>query len=639
MGRLTYPDLPVEKKEEERAPWLRPFPVKALFSLTVLACLFFLPLCCFSQPKGHEPSRVELESLRETIRHHNKRYYVDNQPEISDGEYDRLVQRLRDLEAAHPECITADSPTQRVSGAASAAFGTVTHSTPMLSLEKAHNEKDLRDFDRRTNSFLGSEDEIVYVVEPKIDGLAVEMVYKDGGLTVVSTRGDGVVGEDVTPNGRTIGAVPLRLSTPGNENVPSLLEARGEVYMEKKAFLALNDERGRNGEALFANPRNAAAGSLRQKDPAVTATRRLNVFFYGSGTMTGLEFVAHWEKLEYFKRVGLRVNPLNRLCRGMDEALLQLREMQAKREDLPYEIDGVVIKVNSLWMQAKLGNTAEAPRWAIAYKFPSKQATTTVIDIVVQTGRTGALTPVAVLVPVEIGGALVNRAGLHNQEEIARKDIRIGDTVLVERAGDAVPQIVKVIASRRTGSERSFVFPGQCPICGGPVVRRDGEAAHRCENSLCPAQQMAALEHFASRKGMNMKGVGPAVIEKLVRAGCLHDVGDFFVLTRNDLLAVDGVGQKTAQNFLDAVSQSRRVRLIRFLYALGIRHVGERAAGILASRFGNLEGLKAASKAELTAIPGIGPETAKSVHGYFQEPRNLLVLRKLFDNGVQISEP
>ncbi len=582
---------------------------------------------------------MEMETLREAIRYHNKRYYVDNNPVISDGEYDRLVQRLKTLEEEHPEWITPDSPTQRVGAAASGVFRTVTHTVPMLGLAKARDEEDLRDFDKRLKDLLSSHGEIEYIFEPKIDGIAIEVVYENGILTGGATRGDGVVGENVTRNVKTIRAIPLKLMTQEQGVFPDRLEVRGEVYMDKKAFTALNEKRGYNGEELFANPRNAAAGSMRQKDPGVTAQRRLNAFFYGSGTVEGRQFGTHWEKLDYFKRVGLRVNPHNRICHGMDEVIARFRELKNRRGLLPYEIDGVVVKVNNLRRQEELGNTAEAPRWAIACKFPPKQATAIVKDIQIQMGRTGALTPVAILEPVEIGGVRVSRVSLHNQGEIVRKDIRIGDTVLVERAGDVIPDIVKVIPSRRTETEQPFVFPQQCPVCGSPVVRQDGDAVYRCGNPLCPAKQMAGFEHFVSRQGMNIRGVGPKLMVQLVRTGLLQDVGDFYGLTREQLVSLESMGDKSAQNILRAIEQSRRPTLERFLYALGIRHVGEQAAHKLASHFGSLKNLEMASEGDLNVIPDIGPETARSVYNYFRDPGHLVILRKLFDKDVRIVVP
>lgn len=581
----------------------------------------------------------EIETLREEIRYHNKLYYVDNNPEISDAEYDALMQRLRDLEAAHPELITPDSPTQRMGATPSGEFKAVTHTIPMLSLDNARDDEELREFDLRLKDLLNRDDEIEYVLEPKIDGLAVEVVYQNGVLTVGSTRGDGITGENVTQNLKTIHALPLKLLEQPGKEFPALLEARGEVYMTKDDFEILNAERAGTGEELFANPRNSAAGSLRQKDPAITAQRRLSIFFYGTGAIEDQHFDTHWDTLEYFKRVGLRTNSLNRLCRGIDEVLAQYHELKTIRDSLPYEIDGAVVKVNRVRLQEQLGSTANSPRWAIAYKFPAKQATTTLNDIVVQVGRTGALTPVAVLEPVDIGGVRVSRATLHNQDEIERKDIRIGDTVLVQRAGDVIPEIVKVITSQRVGTEEPFVFPEQCPVCGGDVVRLDGEAAHRCANPDCPAKYIEALEHFVSPQGMNIKGIGPKLIEQLVHEGLIRDAADFYFLTHEQLVPLERMGAQSAHNVIQAIEQSKRPTLDRFLYALGIRQVGNHTATLLATSFGSLNQIQIASEEELMTVYGIGPETAQSIYDYFRGEEADRLLRKFYDGGVEIVNP
>ena len=606
-------------------------------------CLVILLSCqslAFAQAISEQEQLIqELEALREEIRYHDKLYYVENNPEISDAEYDRLMQHLKDLEAAHPDLVTADSPTQRVGTMPSSDFETVTRRLPMLSLENARDEKEIRDFDRRLKELLQIDSEIEYVFEPKIDGLAVETVYERGSLTLGSTRGDGVNGENVTPNMRMVSAIPLKLLAQGDEELPSLLEARGEVYMDKAAFETLNEERSREGEELFANPRNSAAGSLRQKDPAVTAQRRLKVFFYGSGAIEGRNFETHWEKLEYFKSLGLRVNPLNRRCLGIDEAIAQFQDLTAQRESLPYEIDGAVIKVNDLGLQEELGDLANSPRWAIAWKFPAKQATTVLKDIQIQVGRSGALTPVAILEAVEIGGVTVSRATLHNQDEIERKDIRIGDTVLVERAGDVIPKIVKVIRSKRTGTEQKFEFPETCPVCGGSVVRAAGEAVVRCENPDCPAKQLARIEHFVSREAMNIGGAGPKLIELLVAEKLIRDADDLYFLTVEQLIPLEGIGEKKAQNLIEAIEASKATTLERLLYALGILHVGKQTAHVLAEHFGRLDSLQLATEAELRSIHEIGSETAKSIYEYFRSEQSARLLRKLFDAGVEVVEP
>ena len=614
--------------------------MKRIGAASLLLFLFlFTSLSAAQAPANKAHIVQELEALREEIRYHNKLYYVDNQPEISDAEYDRLVQRLRDLEAAYPELITPDSPTQRVGAPPSEDFEPATHRSPMLSLAKALNESELRAFDQRLKHMLGSQEEIEYVFEPKIDGLAVEVIYEQGTLTSGLTRGDGVVGENVTQNLKMIYAIPLKLLKQGDENFPMVLEAHGEVYMSKEDFAACNEDRARSKEELFANPRNAAAGSVRQKDPDITAKRRLNVFFYGSGIIEGREFETHWEKLEYFNSVGLRTNPLNRICQGIEEIIAQYRVLQDERESLPYEIDGVVVKVNNLRLQEELGRGTDSPRWAIAYKFPAKQATTTVTDILIQVGRTGVLTPVAVLALVEIGGVQVSRATLHNQDEIERKDIRIGDTVLVQRAGDVIPEIIKVIASQRTGAEQPFAFPQQCPVCGGDVLRLEGDTVHRCMNPDCPAKQTAKIAHFASRRAMNIKGVGPKLIEQLLERGLIEDGADLYLLTPEQLLSLDRIGSKSAQKIMHAIEQSRRPTLERLLYALGIRQVGQQTARLLSKHFKTLDCLKNTTLEELQSLKGIGPEAARNVYQYFRDDHTEQLLRKLFDGGVEIVAP
>ncbi len=616
--------------------------MKRSFSFIFLGVFFIVASSAFTaSPSSDNIADVvkELDTLREEIRYHNKLYYVDNNPEISDAEYDALMQRLRDIEAAYPDLITPDSPTQRIGAPPSEQFEPVVHAMPMLSLAKAVDEDELRAFDRQLKELLHTPDDIEYVVEPKMDGLAIEVVYVDGVLTMGATRGDGVTGENVTANLKTIAALPLKLLAQDDAPFPARLDVRGEVYMNRADFAALNDERARNGEELFANPRNSAAGSLRQKDPAITARRRLHVLFYGSGNVDGLEVATHWGKLEFFKQAGLRINPLNRLCLGIDAVLAQYRELAALRDSLPYEIDGMVVKVNSLRWQAALGNTANTPRWAIAYKFPAKQATTTVKDIVVQIGRTGVLTPVAVLEPVDIGGVTISRATLHNQDTIDRKDIRIGDTVLVERAGDVIPEIIKVITSQRTGTEQPFVFPEQCPVCGGEIVRIEGEAAHRCINPDCPAKQAERVEHFVSAQGMNIHGIGPKLIDQFLQTGLIRDVGDIYFLQHAQLAALERMGDQSAHNIMRAIEQSKRPSLDRFLYALGIRYVGDQTAKILAHSFDNFEQIRSASIDDLTVVDGIGQETAQSIYAYFRDEQTTNMLQRLFDGGIEIVNP
>ncbi len=581
----------------------------------------------------------EVEWLRTELHRHNRLYYVEDSPEISDAEYDRLMRRLQQRETAHPDLITPDSPTQRVGAAPLDKFETVTHSVPMLSLANAMNEQELRDFEARIHRLLATDEDIEYVFEPKIDGLAFEVVYEYGALTIGSTRGDGVTGENVTQNLRTVKSIPLRLTPPEGRELPALLEVRGEVYMDIEDFARLNTERERNGAPLFANPRNAAAGSLRQLDPAVTATRPLKAFFYALGAAEGVSFETHWEMLEYFTRLGLRTNPMNRVCHGIEEVIRLYAEWKEAKDSLPYEIDGTVVKVNSFRVQEELGFISRSPRWAFAYKFPAKQDTTKILNIIVQVGRTGALTPVAVLDPVNLRGVQVSRATLHNQDEIDRKDIRIGDTVIVQRAGDVIPEVVKVIDTARTGDETCFTIPSQCPVCGGQVIRPEGEAVHRCANPDCPAKQIGAMEHFVSKRAMDIDGVSVKQLEMLVNHGLIHDAADLYFLTKEQLLPLERMAEKSAENMIQAIEQSKRPPLAKFLYALGIRHVGEHTAKILAAAFGSLDRLQAATEEELVAIHDIGPEVAKSVFQYFHQERTRQFLQKFLDGGVQIVNP
>ncbi len=587
----------------------------------------------------------EIEGLRHEIRRHNKLYYVDANPEVSDAEYDRIMSRLQDLEALHPDLITPDSPTQRVGAVPLDKFETITHTVPMLSLANAMNEQELWDFDARIKRLLGTEEEIEYVFEPKIDGLAFEVVYENGIFTVGSTRGDGVTGEDVTQNLKTVHSIPLRLleerSPDGIQEfvLPKRLEVRGEVYMDKNDFAALNKAQEKKGEALFANPRNAAAGSLRQKDPAITATRPLTAFFYAIGAFEGLSFQTHWAILEYFKHVGLRTNPLNRICRGIEDVITCYTEWKETKESLSYEIDGSVVKVNSIQLQQDLGAISRSPRWAIAYKFPPKRETTRIQDIIVQVGRTGALTPVAVLEPIKLRGVQVSRATLHNQDEIDRKDVRIGDTVVVQRAGDVIPEVVKVVESKRTGEEKKFIMPAQCPVCAAQVIRPAGEAVHRCTNPDCRAKVIGNLEHFVSKRAVNIEGVSIKQLELFYDQGLIRDAADLYFLKKEHLVPLERMADKSAENVIQAIAQSKQPALHRFLHALGIRHVGEHAAKILAASFGSLERIQTASEEELTAVHEIGTEVAKSVYHYFHQECTTQLLRKFLDSGVAIVNP
>lgn len=571
--------------------------------------------------------------LREDIRRYDYYYYVLNQPLVSDAEYDRLFLELQELEQKYPELVVPDSPTQRVGAPPAEEFAQVEHAIPMLSLQNCFSDEELEEWDERVRRLLGGEP-VEYVCEPKLDGLSVELVYVDGVFTVGSTRGDGRVGEDVTRNLRTIKQVPLRLF-PLDGKVPRLLEARGEVYMEKEAFRHLNEERERAGEPLFANPRNAAAGSLRQLDPNITASRPLKVFFYAMGRAEGIEIRSQVELLTIFPKLGLPANPLWKLCKTLDEVKAFYRELLAMRHELLYEADGMVVKVNDFRQREILGEVSRAPRWAIAYKFPAEEATTRVLDIIVQVGRTGALTPVAILEPVEVSGATVSRATLHNEDEVRRKDVRIGDWVIVRRAGEVIPEVVKSIPERRTGKEKEFKMPERCPACGGPVIRPPGEVAYRCENLSCPARIKESIRHFASRRAMDIEGLGEKLVDKLVETGLVRKLSDIYRLRKEDLVNLERMGEKSAQNLLEQIARSKNAGLARLIFALGIRYVGEHLAEVLAEHFPSLEALSQTDYYELLQIPEIGPRIAQSLVDFFKNEENRRLIRELKELGVK----
>jgi DNA ligase (NAD+) len=579
-----------------------------------------------------------IEALREQIRHHVHRYFVLDAPEISDEAYDALIQELRDLEAAHPGLVTPDSPTQRVGAPPSAAFRAVTHPYPMLSLANAFSEDDLRAWHKRVAGVLG-DGRVAFVCELKMDGAAVSLVYEHGAFTRGATRGDGVRGEDVTPNLRTVAPVPLRLAARGAP-VPDFAEFRGEVYLPTRELDRVNEERARAGLTLFANPRNAAAGSLRQLDPAVTASRPLGFFVYQVGAVPGVRFRTHTEALEWAAALGMPVNPHVRRAEALDDVLRYVEEWQTRRSTLPYGTDGVVVKVDSLDQQAELGATSQAPRWAIAYKFPAEEAETRVADIWVSVGRTGALTPVAELEPVRVSGVIVRRAGLHNEDELRRKDVRIGDRVIVRRAGEVIPEVVRVLSDRRTGEEREFVMPAVCPICGSPVERRPGEAVARCTGgAVCPAQILSRLIHFASRGGVNIDGVGPKLLQQLLDRGMINDPADLYRLTKEQLLTLERMADRSADNVIAAINASRRPSAARLLTALGIRHVGGHVAELLAARFPTLEALASGSLEDVAAVPGVGPTIAESVVAFFAKPETQTLVHKLRQVGVEPAPP
>jgi DNA ligase (NAD+) len=579
-------------------------------------------------------ARERAAQLREQLNYHNYRYYVLDQPEISDAEYDRLLRELQDLEERYPSLVTPDSPTQRVGAPPQEEFATVRHRVPMLSLANAFDRSELIAFDERVKRYLGrpQDEAIDYVSELKVDGLAVSLTYEDGVLVRGATRGDGLTGEDVTANLRTIRAIPLRMLVP---EPPSLLEVRGEVYLDHREFARINREREEAGEPLFANPRNAAAGSVRQLDPSVTAKRRLDIIAYGIGAAEGVSFQRQSEVLDYLDRAGFKASPQRRLCHGIEEAAAYCDEWQEKHKQLTFGTDGVVVKVDSLAWQDELGHVSRSPRWAIAYKFPAEEQTTVVKDIIVSVGRTGALTPVAVLEPVVISGSTVSMAGLHNEDEVARKDIRIGDTVVVHKAGEVIPEIVSVVTSKRTGKERKFVMPDKCPVCGADAVREEGEAVRRCTGIACPAQVLGRIEHFFSRGALNAEGLGPKIIAQLLERHMIADPADVYFLGKDDLLKLDRMGDKLAQNILDAVASTKRPALDRLIYGLGIRHVGDHVATVLAQRFGSLERLANASEEELAQTPEIGPVIAKSVAVFFRQEQTKKLLKKLRRAGVE----
>lgn len=585
-----------------------------------------------------------VESLREQIRYHNYRYYVLDEPVISDAEYDALMRELRNLEAAHPELVTPDSPTQRVGAPPSEQFAKVQHAVPMLSLANAFDEAGIRAWYDRTLRMLGSDVPVAFVVEPKIDGLAVTLIYRDGVLVRGATRGDGETGEDVTANLRTIPSIPLRLrpfadgadATTNLPAIPPLLEVRGEVYMRIADFVRLNEQLAASGEKVAANPRNAAAGSLRQKDPAVTARRPLRFFAYGVGQIEGVEVQTQWETLQYLRALGFPVNRDARRFERFEEALAYCREWMTRRDELEYEVDGVVVKIDSFAQQAELGVVGRDPRWAIAFKFPAREAVSRLLDIVVNVGRTGVITPNAVIEPVNIGGVTVRNASLHNADYIAERDIRIGDYVIVKRAGDVIPYIVGPVVARRDGSERVWQMPATCPACGTPLERAEGEVAYRCPNfGICPAQITRRIEHFVSRSAMDIAGVGEKQVQLFVERGWVKDVADLYLLTPEHFNGIEGYGPKRITNLLNAIAESKDRPLHRLIVGLGIRYVGEVVAQILADRFGSLDALAAASADEIDDLEGVGPAIAASVAAYFARPESKALIAKLKRVGVR----
>ncbi len=587
-----------------------------------------------------EAAAARIAELRRIITYHNNRYYQQDNPEISDIEYDLMLRELQALEAEYPDENIVSSPTQRVGAAPLAKFSSFVHPSPMLSLANAFSAGEIADFDLRIKK-LAATDHVSYVVEPKLDGLAVNLIYENGFFTSGATRGDGTIGEDVTRNLKTISVLPLKIKNDSSIAVPSFVEIRGEVYMEIESLRRLNSRRLTAGEEPFANPRNAAAGSLRQLDPKITARRPLKIFLYAVADARGIKFSSHWEVLQALKGWGFPVNPLVQQAKDIKSCLAYFEQIGNLRKTLPYEIDGVVIKVDDIMLQETLGNVSRNPRWALACKFPPTQATTVIRDIVVQVGRTGILTPVAIMQPVSVGGVLVSRATLHNEDEISKKDIRIGDTVIIQRAGDVIPEVVKVVSTQRTGTEKKFQMPGRCPECNAEVIRPEGEAAHRCINLACPAQLKEHITHFASRSGFDIEGLGEKISAQLFDAKLIQDPADLFYLTRDKLSTLDRHGEKSAQNLLNSLEHAKNPPLDKFIFALGIRNVGEHISKILAREFTSIENLMTARTDDLKAVHEIGPEIAASVTQFFHEPKNRLVLEKLLKAGVvpQRAEP
>lgn len=574
--------------------------------------------------------RERIESLRQSLNYHNHRYYVLDAPEISDEEYDRLFAALKELELQHPEFVTPDSPTQRVGAAPSQALDTVEHPVPLLSLANAFKPEDIKAWWQRTSELLGTTD-IATVCEPKVDGLAVALTYEDRLFVRGATRGDGFRGEDITQNLRTIRSIPLSIS----ENAPRRFEVRGEVFMPREGFRRMNERRAAQGLPLFANPRNAAAGSVRQLDPSVTAQRPLDIYVYGLGWAEGASGPsAHWEIMDWLRTLGFKTNPLITRTASLQETLALYEGWVEQRSRWAFEADGMVIKVDSLQMQEELGSVGREPRWAIAYKFPAMQGTTKLKDIGINVGRTGSLNPYAILEPVRVGGVVISHAALHNEEDIHRKDIRIGDTVIVQRAGDVIPEIVGPVASLRTGEEQVFRMSSHCPVCGHTVVKPQGEALHRCPNAACPAQALERIIHFTSREAMDIDGVGEKLCETLFTAGLVRDVGDLYQLTSKGLQRLERMGEKSASNVLASIERSKTRPLGRVIFGLGIPHVGQEYAELLAQRFEGIDELAAADRDELLSLPSIGPKIAESIVAYFSDARNRETLRKLREAGV-----
>ena len=579
----------------------------------------------------------EIEKLRSEIRDHDHKYYVLDKPMISDQAYDRLYRRLKDLEDAHPELVTGDSPTQRVGGAPAKGFTAVKHLEPMTSLDNTYSADEIREFDERVRKNLKGE-KVEYVVELKFDGVSTSLLYEDGVWVRGATRGDGASGDEVTNNLKTIRSIPMSFNEAAGDP-PGVMEIRGEVYMTKKTLEEINRQKEKDGEELFANPRNAAAGSLKLLDPKAVASRHLNIFVWGIGYCKGIDFKTYAEVIEYLNKAGFRVNPHHKLCRTIDEVIEYCDLWEPKRDKLEFDVDGMVLKVNNLAQREKLGFTSKSPRWSIAYKFPAEKALTEVEDIIVQVGRTGAVTPVAILKPVRLSGTTVSRATLHNFDEIERLDVKIGDKVYVEKSGEIIPKVLSVAKEKRNGKERSFRIPAVCPVCGSKLIHPVDEVALRCENVGCQAQIKETVLHFASRNAMDIEGMGDATVSQLVDKGLVKDYGDIYRLTLEAVMGLERMARRSGENLLEAIGKSKSADLSRLIYGLGIRHVGERSGWILAEHFGSIDALKKAAVDDLTAVHEIGEVVADSIYAFFRSKENLKILEKLETSGVRMSQP
>ncbi len=576
----------------------------------------------------------KIKKLRELINHHDRKYYVEDKPEVSDQEYDRLMHELKKLEEENPKYITLDSPTQRVSGQVLEGFKSVKHRIPMLSMDNTYSEDEIREFDERVKKNL-KVNKLDYVVELKIDGVSISLLYEKGMFSQGATRGDGFTGDDITLNLKTIKSLPLSISS---KKAPDLFEARGEVYMPRKAFNRINKEKEKIGEELFANPRNAASGSLKLLNTSQSAERQLDVLIYGLGYVNKEVFDTQSKALQFLKDTGFRTNPYIKKCHSIEEVIRYCKEWEKKKDTLQYDIDGMVIKVDLFSYQKKLGHTTKSPRWMIAYKFPAERKQTLLQDIIVQVGRTGTLTPVAILKPVELSGSVVSRATLHNQDEVLRKDIRIGDHVIIEKSGEIIPQVVESVKSKRKGNEKKFSMPKKCPICNSTVKSVEGEVALRCENLSCPAQLKQTIIHFASREAMDIEGLGDAIVSQLVDKKMVKDYADLYYLKHDEVSSLERMADKSAMNLIEAIKKSKSNTLNRLVYGLGIRHVGVRAAWILSTRFGSLNKISSVGVEELKSINEIGPIVARSIFNFFRTKENKRIIEKLKSSGVKIEE-